>query len=404
MSVLKNPLLPMLALSMTLTPLSCRTSPEETRTAATASSPKVGILLASHGDINDPKTELEDYIKVSFLKNVGIPFPTWTREPLKGPAYALSVGAVKKQYEIIGPTKYRENSEKQAAAVTKALAGSGLDARVYLGYNFAKPLIEETMKKMQADGISTIVVINKGAQFSYASSGENMEDVLDYLNKNPTYNAKVIGVRQYSDDPRFHKAMSSAVDKDAKKFFPGISPANICVMIGSHGLPQWLIDAGDPAIDQMRSAFQAISTHLRGYKLYHAYLNDDFIPGAQWVAPKASELAPTLKKDGCKFVLLDGRLSFTTHHRATLYDMNHEVRNILEETPTLPSGKEALGWKKPQVVLAPNFDDDPNYAQLVVDITKEALAGKGSLVTLKEFDKPAKPKGSVGKPGVNPYN
>lgn len=367
------------------------------------SSPRVGILLASHGDIDDPNTELEDYIKTSFKKNVGIPLPNWSRGVLTGPAYSLSVNTVRKQYDIIGPTKYRENAEKQARAVREALSQSGLDAKVYLGYNFTDPLIEKTMEQMQRDGINTIVVINKGAQFSYASSGENMEDVLDYLDKHPEYNAKVIGIRQYSDDPRFHSVMASAIEKDARNFFPGISPANICVMIGSHGLPQWLIDKGDPAIDQMRSAFKEISTKLKSYKTYHAFLNDDFIPGAKWVSPKASELAPTLKKDGCKFVLMDGRLSFTTHHRATLYDMNHEVRGILESTPILPNGKLDPSWKKPQIQLAPNFDADASFAQLIVDISKEALEGKGHVVTLKEFGKPAKAKGSVGKPGVDPF-
>ncbi len=381
----------------------CRTTSMSSETSAAQGAGRVGILLASHGDIDDPATELEDYIKISFKKNVGIPLPFWTRDALTGPAYALSVGAVKKQYDIIGPTRYRENAEKQAEAVRNALVSSGLDAKVYVGFNFAKPLIEQTMEEMQADGIETIIVINKGAQFSYASSGENMEDVLTYLNDHPEYNARAIGIRQYSDDERFQNAMAAAIDKDARSSFPGISPANICVMIGSHGLPQWLIDKGDPAVDQMRLAFKAVSSKLKSYKTYHGFLNDDFIPGAKWVSPKASDLAPTLKKDGCKFVLLDGRLSFTNHHRATYYDMNYEVRNILEEAPKLPNGKVDASWKKPQVVLAPNFDGDPVFAQFIVDLTKDALNGKGQLVKLKELGKAPKAKGSVGKPGVNPF-
>jgi ferrochelatase len=399
----RKKILPFLPLTLLLASQSCRTTSGDSQISVATETSRVGILLASHGDIDNPDTELEDYIKTSFKKNVGIPLPAWSRDVLTGPAYSLSVSNVRKQYDIIGPTKYRENSEKQASAVREAIGKSGLNAKVYLGYNFTNPLIEKTMEQMQSDGIDTIVVINKGAQFSYASSGENMEDVLDYLNKHPEYNARVIGIRQYSDDPRFHTVMANAIEKDARKSFPGISPANICLMIGSHGLPQWLIDKGDPAVDQMRAAFKEISTKLKSYKTYHAFLNDDFVPGAKWVSPKASELAPTLKKDGCKFVLMDGRLSFTTHHRATLYDMNYDVRNILEATPVLPNGKTDPSWKKPQIVLAPNFDDDPDFAKLVVDITKEALEGKGHLVKLKEFGKPAKAKGSVGKPGVNPF-
>jgi protoheme ferro-lyase len=251
--------------------------------------------------------------------------------------------------------------------------------------------------------VTTIVLFNKGAQFSYASSGENMEDVLKYLKDHPEYDVKVLAYRQYSDDDRFHTVMANALKADAKTFFPGVAPQDICIMIGSHGLPQWMLDNKDPAIDQMVAAFQAVSKKLPGYRTYHGYLNDDFIPGAKWISPKASVLAPTLKKDGCKNVLMDGRLSFTNHHRATLYDMDVEVREILETPAKLRNGKVDPDWVKPHVVLAPNFDGDPAFGKLIVDLTRQALAGKGPIVKLKETGKKALPPQSVGKVGVDPF-
>jgi protoheme ferro-lyase len=256
---------------------------------------------------------------------------------------------------------------------------------------------------MQADGVTTIVLFNKGAQFSYASCGENMEDVLKYLKDHPEYDVKVLGYRQYSDDDRFRTVMAKAIKADADALFPGVAPQDLCIMIGSHGLPQWMIDKKDPAIKQMEGAFASVSQKLAGYKTYHGYLNDDFIPGAKWVGPKASDLAPTLVKDKCKNVLLDGRLSFTTHHRATYYDMDYEVRNILETPAKLANGKLDPTWTKPKVVLAPNFDGDPLFAELIVDLTKDALAGKGPVVKLKETGKKALAPNSVGKVGVDPF-
>lgn len=393
-----------IALQITINLLACRTPSGDTNLAASEqlSTQKIGILLASHGDIDDPKTELEDYIKTSFKKNVGIPLPDWSRDTLTNPAYFLSVKTVREQYEIIGPTRYRENAYKQAAALDKALKSAGLAAKAYVGFNFTKPFIEDTFAQMRADGITTVVVFNKGAQFSYASSGENMEDSLNYLNQNPDFDARVIGYRQYSDDDRFRSVMAAAIERDIKAIFPGEAPNNICVMIASHGLPQWLIDKGDPAIQQMRSAFEAVKAKLPPYKMYHGYLNDDFFPGARWVAPKATVLAYQLRRDQCRNIYLDSRLSFTNHHRATLYDLNYEVRNILEKAPFLPTGRLDPNWQKPKVVLATNFDDDTTYATLIADLSKEALAGKGPIVMLKDLGKPAMAKGTVGKPGVKP--
>ena len=74
-----------------------------------------------------------------------------------------------------------------------------------------------------------------------------------------------------------------------------------------------------------------------------------------------------------KNVLLDGRLSFTVHHRATLFDANIVVREKMEE----PQGPPWARFPGAEVKLAPNFDDDPGLASLFASLTKDALEGKG---------------------------
>jgi hypothetical protein len=54
---------------------------------------------------------------------------------------------------------------------------------------------------------------------------------------------------------------------------------------------------------------------------------------------------------------------------------------------------------KPKVVLAPNFDEDEAYANLMASLSKEALARKGDIVVLKEFGKAPLPNGSISTPG-----
>lgn len=349
----------------------------------------VGLLFASHGDIDDPATQLEDYIKVSFVKNVGIPLPSWSRGILTEPSYRLSVGTVGKQYEIIGPTNYFANSLEQAKAIDQSFSEILPGAKTYIGFNFTEPFISDALAQMQKDGIHTIVVMNKGAQFSYASSGENLEDVLDYLNEHPEYDAKVFGVLKYSHDPRFIEVTAQALKRDAQNFFPEAKPKDICILLGSHGLPTWLMDTGDSAVEQMKQNVIDIRKALPEFPIYHGFLNDDFFPGATWASPSAGDLAPELVADGCKNVLLDGRLSFTTHHRATLYDLNVEVKADIES-----------GVPGSRAILAPNFDTDPAFASFIAQLTKETLEYQGRSILLKDFSKPALEKGSVGIPGL----
>lgn len=348
---------------------------------------KIGLLFASHGDINNPDKELENYIKISFQKNVGIPLPMWTRKLIEDPAYRLSVKTVRAQYDIIGPTRYYENSQLQSAAITTELQKLNPNAKAYVGFNFTSPFIEDTLEQMHRDGVERIVVINKGAQFSYASSGENMEDTLKWLKDTPSYNGEVYGVTHYGQDERFVQVMESSLRDDIATTFPGKKAEDVCILLGSHGLPQWLINTGDSAISQMKQTVVALRERMPEYKIYHGFLNDDFFPGAKWVAPTAEDLVPNMVKDGCKNVALDGRLSFTTHHRATLYDMNVVV-------------KEELAKSGINSALLPNFDENKEHAEFIAKLTLEALNRSPLALRLKAENEKPLDVGSVGKPGT----
>ena len=138
---------------------------------------------------------------------------------------------------------------------------------------------------------------------------------------------------------------------------------------------------GDPAVDQMRQTFKTLQAELPEYPMYHGFLNDDFFPGAEWVSPNSSDVAHEMRSVSCPAVLMDSRLSFTTHHRATLFDLDVDAREILEEPDTYADGiTPHLLWKKANVVLAPQWDDDPQFAALIADLTEEALVGEGDLI------------------------
>jgi len=344
---------------------------------------KVAIFLTSHGDVDDYE-EIEPYIRSAFLKNVGVPLPKLLRELLEDPAYWLARDLVEGQYEQIGATKYRANASLQVEAIEAELEARGLEAEVYIGYNFMPEFIEDTTKRMAQDGVTDVIVFNKGAQFSLATLGESITEMEHALEELPEWGAQITAVRQFSDDPRFIELFAETLKRDAARYFPDVPPQDVCLLIASHGLPLRLIDMGDPAVDQMRATVEKLREQLPDYPVYHGFLNDDFFPGAAWVEPNAIDLAHELRSVSCPAVLMDSRLSFTTHHRATLYDLDIEARAILEEPDFLADGVTPHPlWTPSQVVLAPQWDADPGFASLIVDLTEEALRGEGDLIQVK---------------------
>ena len=116
-----------------------------------------------------------------------------------------------------------------------------------------------------------------------------------------------------------------------RRIFPTSRHKDVCLFIASHGLPLRLIRMGDPAVDQMLDVVEDLEKRLPEFPVYHGFLNDDFFPGAEWVSPPSDDTAWDIRSDSCPAVLMDGRLSFTTHHRATLFDLDVDAREIIEE-------------------------------------------------------------------------
>jgi hypothetical protein len=125
----------------------------------------------------------------------------------------------------------------------------------------------------------------------------------------------------------------------------------------------------------MQEVVAVLKDRFAGYDLRHGYLNDDFFPGAEWTTPKAIDVAWDLRQESCPNVFMDGRLSFTTHHRATLYDLNVEAREVLEEPDLQPNGDPHPLYQAPRIVFGENFDAEPGLAELYTDLTIEALRG-----------------------------
>lgn len=335
---------------------------------------RVGVLIASHGDIDD-LDEAEDYAKTAVLKNRAVPLPDFTRGIASKLGWLLVRNDIVNQYEAIGiKTNYRQNSEAQAKAIEKALRGMGIDARAYYGFNFTKPFIAQAMAQMRKDGIEHIVVFNQGAQYSSATGAENFRDVQEFLAETGDYSPSVVGVKQFSDDPRFRALLARRLQEDVDRIFPGVPYEDICILMGSHGLPNILQEKGDPATRQMLAATADIASRLpEALEVKQGFLNDDFFPGVSWTHPTAEELADEIAASGRKHILLDGRLSFTVHHRATFYDLDTEARDAIQAQ--VPDAK---------IVLADNFDGDPALADLMAQLAIESLMGQGDIEQLTQ--------------------
>ena len=161
--------------------------------------------------------------------------------------------------------------------------------------------------------------------------GESVHEVEEAIEKFADWKVRVRAVNSFNDEPEYVDLLTDRMIADARIAFGNQNPEDILILVSSHGLPQHLVNKGDKAAEKMLETFEKVKARLdaKGYQVEHGFLNDDFFPGAKWTAPdletrvnQVLEQVESGERRPPKFVLIDGRLSFTVHHRATLYDAN----------------------------------------------------------------------------------
>ena len=341
------------------------------QTTLNAAERKVGVLFSSYGDIDKPE-EVEGYIKAALKDPDVAPIPWFLKGLVANLGWLLEGKNVTKEYLVIGGSKYRATARAQADLVQQELIASGLNAKTYTGFVFTYPFIRETMAQIQADGITDLVVINQGAQYSKVTQGINIREVKSYLAKHKEYTPNTVAVKSFSDDTRFRDLVAKSIQQEISENFADVPASDMCIYLPTHGLPMALPENGDPAVSQMLSAYEDMKARFSGNLVAIGFQNHDEL-GTQWTLPDSDVQAKWLADQAdCPNILINGRISFTVDNIETMYDQNVQQRSVIEEAR--PGTK---------VVVAKSFNSDADFAKLMSTIAIEALNGKGDIATIK---------------------
>jgi ferrochelatase len=87
------------------------------------------------------------------------------------------LGRVKERYQLIGGSSpLPEITRGQARALEKKLSQKGYSFKSYVGMRYGHPLIEETLKEIDREGIRGVVAIPMAPFRSRASTGAYVEE------------------------------------------------------------------------------------------------------------------------------------------------------------------------------------------------------------------------------------
>jgi ferrochelatase len=216
--------------------------------------------------------------------------------------------------------EYRLNSELRTQNSERSF-------KVYIGMRYWHPFIEDVVPRIEKDGIKNLVALSLYPQYSITTTGSSLSKLREVLAGS---RIRTIDVAPWHNHPLYIEALVDVIRKGLESFLtssfiphpPMIN--DIHVLFSAHSLPQKVIDAGDPYVDQTMETIKEIARRIS--LQWHLGYQSKSGP-VKWLEPSTEEKIAELAGQGVKHILVVP-ISFVSDHIETLYEIDILYRDL----------------------------------------------------------------------------
>lgn len=313
---------------------------------------KLAIVLFNLGGPDKPEA-VRPFLRNLFRDPAIIQAPGPIREMLAWLISTLRDKSARENYDKMGGgSPIMPETLKQAAGLESALQDDLADweIKIWPAMRYWHPFTEEVADEVKAWGADETVLLPLYPQFSTTTTGSSLKAWKDAGGGS----ARIVGCYPLQAD--FIQAHADLIRKtweDAGK------PDDARVLYSAHGLPQKIVDAGDPyqwQVEQTCAAVAALLPELPDWQVCY----QSRVGPLKWIGPATEESIEGAAKDKKSIILTP--IAFVSEHIETLVELDEEYQELAEE-----HGVETY-------LRVPALGDHPGYmaalAKLVLDVLK----------------------------------
>lgn len=269
----------------------------------------------------------------------------------------------KKIYEQIGgKSPLLENTQNQAKALKEALEKLIPEAavEVFIAMRYWHPFTRDAIQEVRSFGPDKVVLLPLYPQFSTTTSASSLT-LWQKLFKEKTATNTICC---YPTEPGFVAAYQGLIKQAIAKV-----PKNISfrLLFSAHGLPQKVVDQGDPYEEQVNQSVAAImATDLKSYDYQICYQSR--VGPLKWLGPSLEEAMVKAAHDGVSVLVVP--VSFVSEHSETLVELDIDFRNRAKE----------LGI--PYYGRVPTVSCHPDFIQGLANLTIKTLQDSGPCLSI----------------------
>jgi len=248
--------------------------------------------------------------------------------------------------QLGGKSPIVAHTQKLVTALQEALP------EVYIDYvmRYTPPFAPEVIEKLKEKEIEKIFLIPLYPQFSTTTTKSSLEDFEEAFHKSGL-DAILLEKKHYYELSTYNDAVIERI----KEGLEGEKSEDYTLIFSAHGLPQKIVDAGDPYQRHIERHIKLLKTKLEEKKIKFKDISLAYqskVGPMAWLTPSLEE---TLNKTRNENILIYP-IAFTIDNSETDFELGVEYKEIAEE----------LGFKKYKV--APCVNEHPLFIDALIEL------------------------------------
>lgn len=244
----------------------------------------------------------------------------------------------------------------QAEALEKKLAGKG-EYKTFVSMRYWHPMSRVVVKKVKAFDPEHIILLPLYPQYSGTTTGSSFGD-WEKSCKKEGLDKPTTSICCYPTDRHFIAAHAHLIRDTYWKAAENEKPR---ILFSAHGLPEKVIEGGDPYQMQVEKTAHAIIQLMAIDELDHVVCYQSKVGRMKWIGPSTEEEIERAGHDKVPVVVVP--IAFVSEHSETLVELDMDYRRLAEE-------KQVPGyWRVP--ALSANAMFIEALAELCSSVTKD---------------------------------
>jgi len=284
---------------------------------------KEAIILLNMGGPNN-LNEVEMFLKNMFNDpNILTMKSAFLRRFVAGSITLMRAEASQEIYRSLGGKSPIVDQTKKLIAALQAKMGN--DVIVDFVMRYTPPFAPEVIERLREEKVEKVFLIPLYPQYSTTTTKSSLED-FEAAMHDSDLDAILVEIKHYYTNDLYNEAVIARI----KEQMVGADYRDYDLIFSAHGLPQKIVDAGDPYQRQIQRHVEILKQKLLDHELeFHqihlAYQSK--VGPMQWLEPSLEDSLKRVRNRG----VIIYPIAFTVDNSETDFELAVEYRDIAEE-------------------------------------------------------------------------